>query len=95
MKDNLRETVFKVCCMLIVFTILVGGFVMAWPAYQRRSLLRIRDAELADSIETKRQEIAKLVENQRRFKTDADFVEMIARQNHRVFPGKLVFIFQD
>ena len=32
-------------------------------------------------------------ENQRRFKTDADFVERIARQNHRVFPGDLVFIF--
>jgi hypothetical protein len=34
-----------------------------------------------------------LVENQRRFRTDADFVESIARQNRRVFPGELVFVF--
>ena len=40
-------------------------------------------------------EIAKLLDNQRRFRTDPDFVEHIARQNHRVFPGELVFMFNE
>ena len=50
--------------------------------------------ELQERIDRKKREIAELVENQRRFKTDADFVEKIARQNHRVLPGELVFIFE-
>ena len=40
------------------------------------------------------QEIAQLRDYQRRFRTDKDFVETIARQNHRVFPGELVFLFE-
>ena len=46
-------------------------------------------------LEEKKKEIARLVENQRRFRTDPDFVEAIARRNRRVFPGELVFIFED
>ena len=94
-KTNMRETIFKVCTVLVVFSILAGGLVAAWPAYQRRCLLKLRDAELSECIEAKRQEIASLVESQRRFRTDPDFVEAIARQNRRVFPGELVFIFQN
>ena len=30
-----------------------------------------------------------------RFRTDSEFVENIARQNRRVFPGELVFKFED
>lgn len=95
MKDNTREKVFKFCAFLIVITILAGGGFMIRHPLQRRSGLEARDRELAESIETKRQEIAKLLENQRRFKTDSDFIETIARQNRRVFPGELIFIFQD
>jgi len=94
-KDNTREKVFKSCAFLIVITILIGGWFMIRHPLQRRAGLEARDKELAESIETKRQEIAKLLENQRRFKTDADFIETIARQNRRVFPGELIFIFQD
>ena len=38
---------------------------------------------------------AELVEKQRRFQTDREFVESIARQNHRVYPGELVFLFPE
>jgi cell division protein FtsB len=51
--------------------------------------------ELRAQIEAKQRQIAKLSENQRRFRSDPDFVESIARQNRRVFPGELVFIFED
>ena len=48
-----------------------------------------------ERIEQKRRDIAALIENQRRFRTDPDFVEHIARQNRRVFPGELVFVFKE
>lgn len=75
--------------------ILGGGLVMAYPSFCRGQQLKKRELELMERIEQKNKEIAKLVENQRRFKTDADFVESLARQNRRVFPGELVFVFED
>ena len=76
---------------MVVF---VGGLVSAWPAYVRGRSLKIQDAELERRIEEKKREIALLRENQQRFRTDSEFVETIARQNRRVFPGELVFIFE-
>ena len=75
--------------------IIGGGLFMAYPSFRRGQALKRQDAELQDRIDAKKREIAALIENQRRFKTDADFVETIARQNRRVFPGELVFIFED
>ena len=73
----------------------VGGAVSVWPTYQRGKELKRQDAELTQRIEEKKREIAKLVENQNRFRSDRDFVEQIARRNGRVFPGELVFVFED
>lgn len=46
-------------------------------------------------IEDKQREIALIKAKQRRFNTDREFVESLARQNRRVFPGELVFVFDD
>ena len=78
--------------MAVIF---VGGLLLVWPNYQRGRALRAQNAELAAQIDRKRLEISDLIENQKRFKTDSDFLEQIARQNHRVYPGELVFIFED
>jgi cell division protein FtsB len=83
---------FTFCLAMAIF---VGGLLVAWPTYQRGLSLKRQDAELIERIEQKRKEIAKLVDNQRRFRTDRDFVEHIARQNRRVFPGELVFVFKE
>lgn len=94
MKTSLGEKLARIFTVLIVLVVLVGGLASAWPAYLRGRSLRIRDAQLAAEIEEKKREIAKLKEYQQRFKTDSEFVEAIARQNNRVFPGELVFIFE-
>lgn len=73
--------------------IIIGGVVMMYPNYRQSESLKRKNAELQECIDRKKREISKLVENQRCFRTDSDFVEMIARQNHRVFPGELVFVF--
>lgn len=95
MKEGLRNR-FMICFTVAMISIIViGGLFVAFPTYNRGRNLRMRELELREQIEAKKREIAKLSENQRRFRSDPDFVESIARQNRRVFPGELVFIFED
>ena len=95
MKESLRERVFRWFTVALVLAVLATGLVFAWPTYMRRDALRRQDVALSASIEDKRREIAELAEKRCRFETDPDFVEAIARKNKRVFPGELVFIYED
>ena len=94
MNEGLREKILRILTGSVLLLIVVGGLVTMYPNYKRSESLKRENAELQARIDRKKREIATLIENQRRFRTDADFVEMIARQNHRVFPGELVFIFE-
>ena len=95
MKEDFRKTLMLWFTVIAVVSVIgVGGFTLV-PQCERRSFFRKKEAELRAQIEAKKREIAKLSENQRRFREDSDFVESIARQNRRVFPGELVFIFED
>ena len=93
MSESLKDKVVRYLTYFVLALIVVVGAVMMYPDYRRSESLKRQNAELQEQIDRRTREIAQLVENQRRFKTDADFVERIARQNHRVFPGELVFIF--
>ena len=94
MKEEFKERVLHALTACVLLLIVVGGLVMMYPNYRRAESLKRQNAELQEQIDRKKREIATLLENQRRFRTDPDFVEMIARQNHRVFPGELVFTFE-
>ena len=93
MQNELKEKILSILTTCVLALIVIGGLVMIYPNYRRSESLKKQNAELQATIDRKKQEIALLEENQRRFRTDADFVEMIARQNRRVFPGELVFTF--
>ena len=95
MKEGFKERIFRAFTVALVLLVLVGGLVVARPSYMRSRALKRRSQEMSSLIEAKKQDIAVLLENQRRFKTDRDFVEAIARKNGRVLPGELVFIFAD
>jgi hypothetical protein len=95
MTEGWKDRFVKVFALSLIVVVFIGGLLVAWPAFRRGRSLRLQDAELAERMEMKRAEIAKLIENQNRFKTDPDFVEHISRQNRRVFPGELLFIFED
>ncbi len=95
MKEGFKERVFKTFTVVLVLIILIGGLVVAWPDYLRGCAIKQKDLELSARIEEKKAEIQSLKEKQSRFRTDRDFVEAIARQNNRVFPGELVFIFEE
>ena len=93
MSEGLREKFVNGLTVFLLALIFVGGLVMTYPNLRRNLSLRQQNAELRERIERKKAEIAKLKDNQRRFRQDADFVEAIARQNNRVLPGEYVFIF--
>ena len=93
MSESLKDKVVRYLTYLVLLLIAVGGVMMMYPDYRRSESLKRQNAELQEQIDSRKREIDRLVENQRRFKTDADFVEKIARQNHRVLPGELIFIF--
>lgn len=94
MGESLKDKAVRYLTYFALALIVVVGALMMYPDYRRSESLKRQNAELRDRIESRKREIGRLIENQRRFRTDADFVEQIARQNHRVFPGELVFIFE-
>ena len=93
MNESLKEKILGTLTACVLLLVVIGGLVMIYPNYRRSESLKRQNAELQERIDAKKREIAGLMENQRRFRADADFVEMIARQNRRVFPGELVFTF--
>ena len=94
MNESLSDKVAKYLTYAVMLLIVVSGVVIIYPNYRRSEALKRQNEELQRCIDAKKQEIAQLMDYQRRFRTDKDFVEMLARQNHRVFPGELVFIFE-
>ena len=95
MNEGLKEKVAKIVTISLLAIIGALGALSVWPTYLRGQSLKRQDAELTRRIEEKKREIARLIDFQKRFKTDPDLVERIARQNGRVYPGELVFIFED
>ena len=95
MTEGFQSKFMRCVVYAFLFVIIGGGLSMMYPSFCRRQDLKRRDAEMQERIEAKQREIATLKDNQRRFRSDKDFVESIARQNRRVFPGELVFIFED
>ncbi len=95
MNEGLKEKVAKIVTISLLVIIGSLGALSVWPTYLRGQSLKRQDAELTRRIEEKKREIARLIDFQKRFKTDPDLVERIARENGRVYPGELVFIFED
>ena len=94
MKETLADKITRFVTLVLVLGVIGVGLLFMWPTYLQNQSLRRQDAELARRIVEKHAEIAELVDMQRRFKTDSEFVEQIARQNRRVFPGEIVFMFE-
>ena len=95
MEEGLKNKVLHWFTFAVLSVVVIGGLVSVYPSYKRAQALKLQDAEWKARIEAKKAEIAKLKENQRRFKTDSDFVETIARRNSRIYPGELVYIFDE
>lgn len=92
---SLKEQWLLSLTILFIAGVFVFLGLVTFPKYQRSCELKKRSLELEEVIEKKKREITELKEFQQRFRSDPDFVEKIARQNHRVYPSELVFVFVD
>ncbi len=93
------STVWDKVCQMAFYaafaTVIVAGAMLSYPKYkQAQGLCKERD-QMLRRIEDKRREIAAIRDRQRRFTTDREFVEALARENRRVFPNELVFVFEN
>ena len=86
---------FRSLFFVIFGAIVVTGLMITLPKYRQAAGLEQEKAELDRRIDLKNQEIAAVREKQNRFRTDREFVEGLARENRRVFPGELVFQFDN
>ncbi len=91
--SELVDKLFRGLFFLLFAAIVVTGIVTTLPKYRQVGALEKEHANLERRIADKQREIAAVKEKQNRFNTDRDFVEALARENRRVFPGELVFIF--
>lgn len=95
MTDSIKDRIFRYGSAVMAAAILLSGAGIIIPTYRRNQELKAREADYVARIERKSREIKELREKQERFKSDTEFIESIARQNNRVYPGEYVFIFED
>lgn len=93
--NQILHKVLQVFFVLGFFGIVVTGVMVSYPKYRQASGLAEERVRIQRRIDEKTREIAEIKAMQQRFNTDREFVETLARRNRRVFPGELVFIFDD
>lgn len=89
------DKLFQGLFFVIFGAIVVTGLTITLPKYRDATGLEQKKAELQRRIDLKTQEIASVRDKQNRFTTDREFVESLARENRCVFPGELVFQFEN
>ena len=95
MNEETREKIYTVITVVVVLLVLAVGVVKIVPRYNQYKSLKKQVADRDALIAEKERKVDELGDMQRRFKTDREFVESIARQDRRVYPGELVFVFDD
>ena len=73
--------------------VVAGALFIIPPKISQMHRLELQRNELMRKIEHKNREIEVLKNKQHRFASDPEFVEFVARQNKRVRPNELVFVF--
>ncbi|MGN0853279.1 MAG: septum formation initiator family protein [Kiritimatiellia bacterium] len=89
----LFSRIFQFTYFAIFVGIVVFGFSVSFPKYRQMNRLMAEKTRHLQRIEDKKLEIAAVREKQRRFNTDPEFVESLARANRLLYPGELVFVF--
>ena len=73
--------------------VVIAGLFIVPPKISQMHRMEQQRNELMRKIEHKTHEIEALKTRQHRFASDPEFVEYVARQNKRVKPNELVFVF--
>ena len=91
--NRLAKYIVKIVFMIAVTVISVIGYCYITPQVARKSMLESSRDALEQDIQLKKNEISKLVDMQRDFDSDHEFVEYIGHQNKRVWKNEVIFIF--
>ena len=89
----LLKIITQTTLLIALVIVLAGGLFILPPKISQLRRLELQRNELMRKIEHKNHEIETLKTKQQRFSSDPEFVEHIARQNKRVRPNELVFVF--
>ena len=92
---NLFDKIFQGFFVAVFVAIVATGLMITLPKYRQAAGLEAACADLQNRIDLKKKEISAVREKQARFRTDREFVEGLARENRRAFPGELVFTFEN
>lgn len=88
--------IVRISVIAALFAAVFGvGYFFFYPKYAQWRMLEEQRVLLGKEVLYKSVEVAALRSRQQRFLTDPDFVEIIARQNNRIRPNEIVFIFDN
>ncbi len=87
------KIILRVSVCVCVLLGMAGLPLIFGPKYSEMRGRAQRRDELQSKVELKQRDIQAIRRRQHLFATDPEFVEHIARQNRRVRPDELVFVF--
>ena len=91
--NALLKIITQTTLLIALVIVVAGGMFILPPKIAQMNRLEQQRNELMRKIEHKSREIESLKNKQNRFASDPEFVEYVARQNKRVRPNELVFVF--
>ena len=95
MKEETKNFICNSFSIAVTVLVFAAGIVATLPKYKQYRALQDKIAARDGAIAKTEADIASLEDKVRRFAVDRDFVEAVARQNRRVYPGELVFVFPE
>ncbi len=95
MKEHIKDNILKTVTTVIILLVLFVGIVKWVPVLNNLENLKKKDAALDAEIAAVNLESSEYSERVRRFQSSSEQVESIARRDHRVYPGEVVFVFPE
>lgn len=93
-KDQPKSSkILSITGIIVLGIVGVSSYLYSKPLAEERAKLESQRHDLALEVAAERAKINELNNNCYRFENDPEFVERIARKNHRVLPGETEFIF--
>lgn len=95
MKENTKDKIYTVAIVVAILMILTVGIFNWLPVLKQYFGLKQKEAAVIAEINEVNRENDEYRELLRRFQSQSEQVEAVARQDHRVYPGEVVYVFPD
>ena len=93
MTGSIGSKIFTFVATVIVLVMAVCAVCFNRPQYKAYREAIAHRARLQSENVAKNEELAELRRDQDRFVNDEEFVIRVARENHKLFPGEILFTF--